>query len=143
MVLLSRTAAVTFHCKLDLNANTMVVDPIELFQELEEIEQDLDDEEEVRNRLAAATVAAHHGKNHCCAVPCRTGPSTGDETVRELLQSHHHRRCREVLRMPYGAFEHLEEYVKNNTSLKGGKTVSLEAGAIDDFSIRGWATYGK
>jgi hypothetical protein len=62
-----------------------ITDVWAILDEFEEIEEEMDDEEEEGWHLAAAMVAAGHGRNHCCAELCRTAPYTGNALVQEFL----------------------------------------------------------
>jgi hypothetical protein len=55
--------------------------------DFEEIEEEVDDEAEEAWHLAAAMVVAGHGRNHCCAEPCRNAPYTENALVQEFLKS--------------------------------------------------------
>jgi hypothetical protein len=115
----------------------MAADIIALLDDLDEIEEEFDDEDEEGWWLAAATVGANHGINHCCAEPCRTAPYTGSALVKELLESHQWRRCQEVLRMPWHTFKSLVEFFKEHTALADGKHVNLEEKTMIFLSMVG------
>jgi hypothetical protein len=61
---------------------------LDLFNELDEMDEDLEEEEEERWWLAASIVGANHGINHCCAEACRTAPYSARTLVGELLRTH-------------------------------------------------------
>jgi hypothetical protein len=101
---------------------------------MEEIEEDLDHEEEEMWHQAASMAAACHGKNHCCAEPCRTAPYTRNGLVQEFLETH---QWRQLVRMPWHTFCNLIEFCKEHTALAPSKHVSLEEKLMIFLSIVG------
>lgn len=108
-----------------------------ILDDIEEIEEEMDEEEEEGWHQAATMVVAGHGRNHCCAEPCRTAPYTGNALVQEFLRTHQWRRCQELLRMPWNTFCNLVEFCKEHTALRPSKHVSLEEKLMIFLSIVG------
>jgi hypothetical protein len=79
----------------------MTTDIWAILDDLEEIEEEIDDGEEEQWYQAASMVAVCHGRNYCCAEPCRTVSYTGDGLVQEFLKTHQWRRCQKLLQMPW------------------------------------------
>ena len=121
---------------LTLKANA-TMNALDLLDELDDMEEDLDEEEEEGWWLAASMVATNHGINHCCAESCRTAPYTGRSLVKEFLQTHQWRRCREVLRMPWHTFQALIQFLIEHTALDDSKHIRLEEKVMIFLSMVG------
>jgi hypothetical protein len=63
-------------------------DILDLFNELDDVDDDLNNEDEESWILAAAIVTARHGINYYCAEACRIAPYTSRLLVLEFLKTH-------------------------------------------------------